>query len=133
MYRIAIIVMLISGPAMAGEMCAVVVPESAVDRAFISAMDASRIEHSRPRADWLCFHESSRAAISALRERVRSENPQSCVTFDDPSHLEAVVKELLQLTVANWREKPGKLCYLTKDAAVVEKAVSRAVKPSKGA
>jgi hypothetical protein len=133
MCRVAIMVMLISAPAMAGEMCAVVVPESAVDRAFISAMGASRIEHSRPRTDWLCFDETNRAAVSALRERVHAENPQSCVTFEDPSHLETVEKELRRLTVANWREKPVKLCYLSKDAAVVEKAMSRAVKPSKGA
>ena len=133
MWRTAIILALTAAPAIAGEMCAVVIPESAVDRAFISAIDASRIKHSRPRAERICFDETDRAAVSELRATAQSENPQACVTFEHSSQLEATVKELQRRSVPNWREKAQTLCYLVKDAAAVERAVRQAVPTSKGA
>ena len=133
MWLIAIILALISAPATAGEVCAVVIPESAVDRAFLSAIDASRIKHTRPKAEWVCFDETDKAGVSELRARAHSDYPQACVTFEQPSQLEEVVKRLQQRSVPIWREKRETLCYLVKDAAPVEKAVKRVVKPSKGA
>jgi hypothetical protein len=132
MLRTAIIIAIASTPAIADEMCAVVIPNSAVDQAFISAINTSRIKHSRPRAEWICFDETDRAAVSELRATAHSENPQACVTFEHSSQLEAAVKELQHPSVPNWREKPKTLCYLVKDAATVEKAVKRAVRASKG-
>ena len=123
MFRVTWAAILISVPAFAQEICAVVIPNSAVDRAFISAIDASTIKHSRPKREWVCFDEADRVAVSALRSQTQSDNPQSCVTFDDPSRLEATESKLQSLAVENWRDKPSTLCYLIRDKKAVENAL----------
>ena len=123
MVRAALAAILVSVPAFAQEICAVVIPDSVVDRAFISSMDASPIKHSRPKREWVCFDNADKAAVAALRAQAQSDNPQSCVTFANLSRLEATESKLHSLALANWRDKPSTLCYLIKDKKAVENAL----------
>lgn len=132
MWRIAISAVLASAAASAAEMCAVVNPQSAVDRAFIVAVEASKVAHSHPKHEWLCFSEADASAVSSIRDRVHAANPQACATFAEPSQASQVESQLAVASTPSWRETPTRLCYLTRDAAEVEKAVRRTVARAKG-
>ena len=111
--------------AAASETCMAVNPQSVVDRAFISAMAASSIPHTRPSHELICYSDTDKRAVEAIRERAHSLNQPECTAFASSSDVAAVESALVGGSIRTWRESPMILCYLASDGPAIRNAINR--------
>jgi len=117
-------------PVAAQEVCFALNPESAIDRRFLAELRDQRVPYKQESSGLACVPPAVRQVASQLRDKVHTELPQQCVSFDDKSSYPALRRVLRAERVENWMDKPeGPLCYLLSDAIAVQRVIKKSLKP----